>query len=73
MIPHFVRQINCSPAAPLHILTENSPFDEELEEGKKQRILTQFELDTKNLPEYQKPERILKYVNSVIQDDPRDK
>lgn len=73
LIPHIVRQINCNPAAPLNILTENAPFDEELDEGQKKRILSQFESDTKNVPDYQKPARILKYVNSIIQEDPRDK
>jgi hypothetical protein len=31
---------------------ENAPFEELLEEGKNQRILSQFELDTKNVPDY---------------------
>jgi hypothetical protein len=72
MLPHIVRQIDCSPAAPLNLLIENSFFEEELDQGKKQRILTQFENDTRNAPEHQRPHRIIKYVNSIIQEDPQD-
>lgn len=66
MMPHVVRQIDCSPATPLSLLMENAPFEEILEEGKSERILSQFEKDIKNVPEHQRPDRILKYVNSVI-------
>ena len=72
IIPHIVRQIDCSPAAPLNILLENAFFQEELAEGKQNKILTQFESDIKNAKEEQKPHRIIKYVNSIIQEDPRD-
>jgi hypothetical protein len=32
--------------------------------------MTQFENDTKNVPENQKPGRIIKYVNSIMTEDP---
>ena len=40
VLPHVVRQIDCNPAAPLEILRENALFDEILDEGKSQRILS---------------------------------
>lgn len=67
----MVRQIDCNPAAPVELLKENSPFQEELDSGKK-KILSQFINDTKNVPDHQKPQRILKFVNSIIQEDPQD-
>jgi hypothetical protein len=51
VLPHVVRQIDCNPAAPLNILKDNALFDELLEEGKTQRLLAQFENDTKNVAE----------------------
>ena len=71
-LPHIVRQINCHPAAPMNILSENSIFEETLGEGKSQRILSQFERDTKNVTDIQKPHLIMKYVNTILQDDPAD-
>lgn len=71
ILPHIVRQIDCSPAAPIDLLMENSPYEEELDSGKK-RILSQFISDTNNVPDYQKPRRIIKFVNSIIQEDPHD-
>ena len=65
-LPHNVRQIDCQPAAPMHILFEHSLFKETLADGMNDRILTQFEKDTKNVEERQRPHRILKYVNSVL-------
>jgi mRNA-degrading endonuclease RelE of RelBE toxin-antitoxin system len=72
VLPHIVRQIDCNPAAPLNLLLENAIFEEELEDGKKMKILSQFEQDTKNVQDLQKPNRIVKYVNSIIQEDPND-
>jgi hypothetical protein len=68
-----VRQIDCNPATPLNILRDNALFDEILDEGKTQNLLSQFESDTKNVPDDQKPHRIIKYVNSVMTEDPKNK
>jgi hypothetical protein len=68
-----VRQIDANPAAPINILKENALFEEILEDGKSQKILDQFELDTKNVPDHQKPHRIIKYVNSIMTEDPKNK
>ncbi len=65
-LPHVVRQIDCNPAAPVNILKDNALFDEILDEGKSGKLLNQFENDTKNVPENQKPHRIIKYVNPVM-------
>ena len=56
----------------MNILKENALFDEILEEGKGHKILEQFELDTKNVPDNQKPHRIIKYVNSIITENAKD-
>ena len=72
-LPHVVRQIDCNPAAPVNILKDNALFDEILDEGKSGKLLNQFENDTKNVPENQKPHRIIKYVNSVMTEDPKNK
>ncbi len=71
VLPHIVRQIDCNPAAPMNILKENALFEESLDEGMSQRLLTQFENDTKNVQENQKPKSIIKYVNSIMTDDPK--
>lgn len=73
VLPHVVRHIECQPAAPISLLKENALFEEELDAGKRDKILKQFEEDTKAVPEYQKPHRILKYVNSIITEDPSNK
>ncbi len=70
VLPHLVRQIDCNPAAPINILKENALFEETLEEGKNMKLLSQFENDTKNVPENQKPHKIIKYVNSIMTEDP---
>lgn len=64
-VPHLERQIECHPGTPLNLVIENSIFEEELGSGSKQKVLTQFQNDTRNAPEYQRPQRILKYVNSI--------
>jgi hypothetical protein len=46
-----VRQIDCNPAAPIDILKDNALFEETLDDGKNMRLLSQFENDTKNVPE----------------------
>ncbi len=71
MLPHLVRQIDCNPAAPINVLKENALFDETIDEGKDLKLLTQFENDTKNVPDNQKPHRIIKYVNSSMTEDPK--
>lgn len=68
-MPHLERRIDCHPATPLNLVIENSIFEEELDAGKKQKVLTQFQNDTRNVPEHQKPQRILKFVNSIVQED----
>ena len=50
-LPHVVRQIDCNPAAPINLLKENALFEEILDEGKTEKLLNQFELDTKNVPD----------------------
>ena len=71
ILPHIVRQIDCNPAASLDILRENALFEESLDEGKSQRLFTQFEKDTKDVDENKKPHRIIKYVNSILTEDPK--
>jgi hypothetical protein len=66
-----VRQIDCNPAAPLDILRDNALFEETVDEGKSQRLFYQFENDTKNVDENKKPQRIIKYVNSILTEDPK--
>jgi hypothetical protein len=72
-LPHIVRQIDCNPAAPINILKENTLFEEFVDQGLTNKILHQFEEDTKNVPENEKPHRIIKYVNSVMTEDPKNK
>ena len=71
VLPHIVRQIDCNPAAPLDILRDNALFEETVDEGKSQRLFYQFENDTKNVDENKKPQRIIKYVNSILTEDPK--
>lgn len=69
-LPHLIRSVECHPATPLNLVIENSPFDEVLDEGVRNRLLSQFQLDTKNVDEKQKPHLILKYTNTVVTEDP---
>lgn len=67
-IPHHVKMLICEPAATIKMVLDNSLIKETLN-GVDSKILTQFLSDSKRFEAKYKPEKILKYENTIQIDE----